>query len=302
MTVIASLAPALRSTRIAPVVALREGLVEQRRGGRVRTIDRGAARASSACRAAARRPVRQRVRRLRGRAHGPRGARRLPVGRDAQPAARAPARGARRAAAAGGLRDHRAPRPREHAAQSRPHRGDRRGAHDRRRARRVRGDLRRRSARLDRPLRRRDVPRRQPHRRQPGRVHADLRAGGDRRQRGAGRRQRRRRALRVGEGPGRHRHDAGHRHRHRRRHLAVQGGLEGRLRGDLRPARRRRRGGRHQQRRRQGQEGRRQDRADDAHGRTGHVRDQGPARRGRLLAARRRDRRAQRPACRATST
>jgi putative ABC transport system permease protein len=38
VTVIASLAPALRSTRIAPVVALREGLVEQRRGGRIRTI------------------------------------------------------------------------------------------------------------------------------------------------------------------------------------------------------------------------------------------------------------------------
>jgi putative ABC transport system permease protein len=37
VTVIASLAPALRSTRIAPVVALREGLVEQRRGGRLRT-------------------------------------------------------------------------------------------------------------------------------------------------------------------------------------------------------------------------------------------------------------------------
>ena len=271
VTVIASLAPALRSTRIAPVVALREGLVEQRGGGRVRTIIAvllgvlGVALLLD-------RAVRQRVRRFRGRAHGPRRARRLPVGRDAQSAPRAPARGARRAAAAGGLRDHRAPRPREHAAQSRPHRGDRRGAHDRRGARRVRGDLRRRPARLDRPLRRRHVPRRQPHRRQPGRVHADLRAGGDRGQRGPGRRQRRRRALRVGEGPGRHRHDAGHRHRHRRRHLAVQGGLEGRLRGDLRPARRRRRGGRHQQRRRQGQEGRRQDRADDADGRTGHVR------------------------------
>jgi putative ABC transport system permease protein len=37
VTVIASLAPALRSTRIAPVVALREGLVEQRGGGRIRT-------------------------------------------------------------------------------------------------------------------------------------------------------------------------------------------------------------------------------------------------------------------------
>jgi putative ABC transport system permease protein len=37
VTVIASLAPALRSTRIAPVVALREGLVEHRRGGRLRT-------------------------------------------------------------------------------------------------------------------------------------------------------------------------------------------------------------------------------------------------------------------------
>ena len=38
VTVIASLAPALRSTRIAPVVALREGLVEHRRGGRIRTV------------------------------------------------------------------------------------------------------------------------------------------------------------------------------------------------------------------------------------------------------------------------
>jgi putative ABC transport system permease protein len=37
VTVVASLAPALRSTRIAPVVALREGLVEQRRGGKART-------------------------------------------------------------------------------------------------------------------------------------------------------------------------------------------------------------------------------------------------------------------------
>jgi putative ABC transport system permease protein len=41
VTVIASLAPALRSTRIAPVVALREGYVEQRRGGRLRTIAAG---------------------------------------------------------------------------------------------------------------------------------------------------------------------------------------------------------------------------------------------------------------------
>jgi putative ABC transport system permease protein len=41
VTVIASLAPALRSTRIAPVVALREGLVEQRRGGTRRTIVAG---------------------------------------------------------------------------------------------------------------------------------------------------------------------------------------------------------------------------------------------------------------------
>jgi putative ABC transport system permease protein len=38
VTVVASIAPALRSTRIAPIVALREGLVEQRRGGKVRTI------------------------------------------------------------------------------------------------------------------------------------------------------------------------------------------------------------------------------------------------------------------------
>jgi len=37
VTVVASLAPALRSTRIAPVVALREGLVEQRRGRGRRT-------------------------------------------------------------------------------------------------------------------------------------------------------------------------------------------------------------------------------------------------------------------------
>ena len=57
-----------------------------------------------------------------------------------------------------GRRHHRAPRAREHDAQSRPHRGDRRGAHDRRRARRVRGDLRRRSSRLDRALRRPHVP------------------------------------------------------------------------------------------------------------------------------------------------
>jgi putative ABC transport system permease protein len=38
VTVVASLAPALRSTRIAPVVALREGLVEQHRGRTRRTI------------------------------------------------------------------------------------------------------------------------------------------------------------------------------------------------------------------------------------------------------------------------
>jgi putative ABC transport system permease protein len=38
VTVLSSLAPALRSTRIAPIVALREGLVERRRGGRLRTI------------------------------------------------------------------------------------------------------------------------------------------------------------------------------------------------------------------------------------------------------------------------
>ncbi len=38
VTVVASLAPALRSTRIAPVVAMREGLVEHRRGGTIRTI------------------------------------------------------------------------------------------------------------------------------------------------------------------------------------------------------------------------------------------------------------------------
>jgi putative ABC transport system permease protein len=38
VTVVASIAPALRSTRIAPVVALREGLVERRGGGTRRTI------------------------------------------------------------------------------------------------------------------------------------------------------------------------------------------------------------------------------------------------------------------------
>ncbi len=50
VTVIASLAPALRSTRIAPVVALREGLVEQRRRRAHPHDHRRAARASSAWR------------------------------------------------------------------------------------------------------------------------------------------------------------------------------------------------------------------------------------------------------------
>ncbi len=175
VTVIASVVPARRATRIAPIEALRDGLVAAAKAGRGRLI--GATLLCLAGAGVARlRPLRRLVGERRGSHPGRRLRGDLPRRRAVQPAARPADGGGRGRALAAPGRRQRPPRAGELDAQPGPDGGHRGRAHDRRRARRVRVDLRGRAAGLDRSCRRPRV-RGRPHGRREERLRRDA-AGG----------------------------------------------------------------------------------------------------------------------------
>ena len=163
VTLVSSLVPALRSTRVPPIAALHSfrptpdpppppRLPRALDPARRRRPGRGPAR-----------PLRQRQRRRPRRPDGRRGRRGRLRRLALQPPPGAAAGGRRRLAAGAAAAPHRPPRPRERAAQPEPHRGHRGGADDRRRPGRLRHRLRRRAEEHGRPGRRRKLRRRPGH-------------------------------------------------------------------------------------------------------------------------------------------
>ena len=234
VTVLASLVPALRATRIAPIVALRDGLTAQTKVSRKRIVFAtllllvGAGVMGYG---------------LFGGASGSGAAATLGGGAVAvflgvalfSPQLVRPIAWRRRRSAGAAVRRQRAPGPRELDAQPGADRGDRRGADDRRGARRLRDDLRGRPARLDR---RRGGPR--VHGRPVGRRQDRLRlhaAGvGGCGERGAGRLRGQRRALHAGQARRQEEHDRRDRHRPRDDRQDLHAEVEGRLGRDAAPS------------------------------------------------------------------